>query len=548
MDQYLRPGVYIQELPGPQLISAVTTSNTAFVGLTELGQPNQATLITSWNQYVSTFGGFMWSCQLPFAVYSFFIQGGALCYVVPVAAPGMAKAQHVSEPLTITAAGPGSWGDSLYVSIANFPPSGPATPDAPDGPLAPVTPVFAIYVRYKMPPAGQPLSLSDQLVQSYALANKVQAAVADGETYYTVESYPGFTIADLQKTATQPSNLETRINSQSLFIRVTVDAANMSTRPPNQVPTPLAGGVGDSETTPLQIPAALSALDILNNISLLVSPETVSISDLGIQRDVVLETISYVEDRPHLDLFYIVDPPCGLSVTDVVAFKTGAASDAVPTGNALHSSYGAIYYPWVDILDPTSNKIIPVPPSGIMAGTYASADNQVGPWQVAAGITYGALGIATGLEYYVTDADQDVLNPQGVNAIRSLVNYGIVAYGGRTLSTDPSLIYISVRRLLIEVEVSLYWGLQWVVFEPNTPRLQGTVTRDVTEFLTEMWAAGALGGTTAQQAFQVQCDASNNPPETQMAGQLIIDIKIRPVYPAEFVIIRIQQATLGSGS
>ena len=82
MASYLHPGVYVQELLGPQLISAAATSNTAFVGITEKGPYDQPTLITSWNQYVATFGGFMWGAQLPFAIYAFFVQGGSIAYVV----------------------------------------------------------------------------------------------------------------------------------------------------------------------------------------------------------------------------------------------------------------------------------------------------------------------------------------------------------------------------------------------------------------------------------------------------------------------------------
>ena len=128
------------------------------------------------------------------------------------------------------------------------------------------------------------------------------------------------------------------------------------------------------------------------------SPESVSIPDLGVQREVVQQAVTYCEARPHLDLFYIADPPFGLSVQDIEAFKTGAASSdgTVPEGSALHSSYGALYYPWITFLNPSSNMNVPIPPSGAMAGTYAATDTAIGPWQVAAGITYGVLNIATG--------------------------------------------------------------------------------------------------------------------------------------------------------
>ncbi|MDO9338074.1 MAG: phage tail sheath C-terminal domain-containing protein [Caulobacter sp.] len=545
MATYLHPGVYVQELPGPQLITAAATSNTAFVGITETGPYNQAVLITSWNQYVAIFGGMMWGAQLPFAVYSFFVQGGAVCYVVragPNPPNAESPAGYLDGALQINAACPGSWGDSLAVTVTNYP-----VPTDPND--TSVKPVFAINVLYKMPDAGTDPSFYDQLVAFYASANKLAVQTINGESYYQVESFPGYSAADMQKaTATSLSNIESKINATSIFIRVAVTTTG-ATRPENQLqPVALSGGTGDPTSTPLQLTTALAALDIINDISLLVAPESVSIPDLGLQREVVQQSVTYCENRPHLDLFYIADPPFGLSVQDIEAFKTGAASPdgSVPEGSALHSSYGALYYPWITFLNPSSNMNVPIPPSGAMAGTYAATDTAIGPWQVAAGITYGVLNIATGVTQILTDSDQDTLNPNGINAIRPFVNYGICAYGGRTMSTDPSLIYISVRRLLIEIEVSLYSGLQWVVFEPNTQKLWGTVTRDVSDFLTTMWQAGALFGASAAQAFAVQCDAGNNPPDLQAQGQLYVDIKVCPVFPAEFVIIRIQQATLGS--
>lgn len=541
MAAYLHPGVYVEELPGPQLISPVSTSNTAFVGLAEKAPAyNKAFQITSWNQYVDTFGSFMWGCQMPFAAYNFFLQGGSICYIV-AAEPGGAAASIAAGALTVTAASLGAWGNKLSVEIANY-------PSMPDDPPTQVNPVFALNVYYTMPAVGEALTLCDQLVEHYATANKLTKIQISGATAYLVEAFPGFSANDLRKTGAAPCNMDLRVNSASLFVRVAVATAPDPKRPDNMAPTSLSRGAGDADSTPIDLAKALQALDTVAEISLLVAPETVSTSDLGAQRQKVLEVVGYCERRPHRDLFYIADSPFTATIDEIVAFKTGRASSSgkVPEGNALNSSYGALYYPWISFLNPSNSRNVPIPLSGSMAGTYAATDQAVGPWQVAAGINYGALRNATGVTQILTDTDQDVLNPNGIDAIRQFPTYGIVAYGGRTLTSDPSLIYISVRRLMIQIEMSLYRSLQWVVFEPNTQRLWGTVTRDITEFLTQMWQAGALFGAAAKEAFQVQCDAANNPPALQMQGQLVVDIKIRPVFPAEFVIIRIQQATLGS--
>jgi len=541
MTTYSHPGVYIEELPGPQLITAASTSNTAFVGRTETGTPAEPVLITSWNAYQSTFGSFTWGTQTAFAVYAFFAQGGSIAYVMPALAQGEQSAKVTMGSLIISAASAGSWGNELAVQITNSPP----TPSA----SSTTKPIFALNVLYKIPQSGTTLTLNDQLIAQYAASNSIAPTTIEGERYYVLESYPGLSARDLTKPAgsSVAAPIETRINGQSIFVRATVTPGSSASRPDNtETPEELSGGVGDTSSTPLNISDALQALDTVQDISLLVAPETAMIEDVGKQRDVAQQILTYCENRPVRDLFAVLDTPYGLNVQDAEAYKTGGAVGDAEAGVALHSSYGAIYYPWIEFLNPASSMNIVVPPSGTMAGSYANADQQVGPWQVAAGVTYGALNIATAVTKKITTTDQDVLNPNGVNAIRPMVNYGILAYGGRTLTTDPSLVYISVRRTLIEIEVSLYNGLQWVVFEPNTPKLWGSVTRDVTEFLTDLWQQGALVGTKASDAFWVQCDESNNPPDVQRKGQLYVDIGVAPSYPAEFVIIRIQQTTVSA--
>jgi phage tail sheath protein FI len=541
MPTYSHPGVYIEELPGPQPIAAAGTSTAAFAGRTETGTVNEPVMVTSWNDYVGKFGRFIWGAQTPFAVYGFFAQGGSICYVVPAKAAGEQTAKLELEALTLSAASPGTWGNALSIRITNSPPEQPEPSDK-------AKPVFMIDVLYKVPGTGVASTLSDRLITRYTANNKLEPTTIDGDQYYVLERVSGLTATDLAKEegSSGPAPVETRINTASLFLRAKV-GAGPGTRPDNIIePKPLSGGYGDSSETPLGISSALEALDTIDGISLLVTADTCMIEDIGKQRDVAKEVLTWCENRPGKDLFAILDMPLGLNVQEANAYKTGGAVGGADGGVALHSSYGAIYYPWIDMLDPATTMNVTVPPSGAMAGTYAGADQAVGPWQTPAGVTYGALNIAAGVERNVTDSEQDLLNPNGVNAIRQMVNYGILAWGGRTLTSDPSLIYISVRRTLTMIEVSVRNGLRWVVFEPNSPKLWGSVTRDVTAFLTTMWQQGALVGTKASDAFWVQCDASNNPPEQQQAGDLIVDIGVALTYPAEFVIIRIRQKTAGS--
>ena len=207
------------------------------------------------------------------------------------------------------------------------------------------------------------------------------------------------------------------------------------------------------------------------------------------------------------------------------------------------SKFAAVYYPWVMVEGP-DGKPMAVPPCGHIAGIYARSDNERGVHKAPANeIVRGALG----LRYQISRGEQDILNPRGINCIRLMQGGGIRIWGARTLSSDPSWRYINVRRLFIMVETSIERATQWVVFEPNDHRLWKRVQRTISSFLTLLWRNGALMGTSPEQAFYVKCDAETNPPEVIDAGQLVCEIGLAPVKPAEFVIFRIGQMAAGGG-
>jgi phage tail sheath protein FI len=210
------------------------------------------------------------------------------------------------------------------------------------------------------------------------------------------------------------------------------------------------------------------------------------------------------------------------------------------------SKYAALYYPWIKVADPTGETDgRMVPPSGHLAGIWARNDSERGVHKAPANeIVRGALG----LEVQLTRNEQDTLNPVGVNCIRAFPGRGIRVWGARTLSSDPSWRYLNVRRLFNYVEKSIDNGTQWVVFEPNDMDLWGRVRRNVGAFLTRLWADGALFGASADEAFFVKCDAELNTEDVRDAGQLIVEIGIAPVKPAEFVIFRISQYSSAVGA
>jgi hypothetical protein len=184
-----------------------------------------------------------------------------------------------------------------------------------------------------------------------------------------------------------------------------------------------------------------------------------------------------------------------------------------------------------------------VPPSGHMAGIWARSDDARGVHKAPANeVVRGAIS----LELQVTKPEHDLLNPQGINVIRAFPGRGIRVWGARTLSSDPAWRYINVRRLFNYIEGSILLGTQWVVFEPNDMKLWERVKRTINAFLVRVWRDGALFGATPSEAFYVKCDGELNTAETIDAGQLIVEIGIAPVKPAEFVVFRIAQFSGGT--
>lgn len=280
----------------------------------------------------------------------------------------------------------------------------------------------------------------------------------------------------------------------------------------------------------------MHALDIIDDMNILAMPDRAG------DREVIIGAYTYCQNRK--DCFFVADPPFGLSPLQALQFKQGTVDPW--TGNGFNTSYGALYYPWIKVSDPLTGKTKDVPPSGAVVGTYSFTDVQRGVHKAPAGITEGYLNSAVGIERQITRGEQELLNPNGINAIRQFPSAGIVVWGARTLSADAEWKYVNVRRLILFIEESIEDGSQWVVFEPNDRSLWAKVKRDVTAFLTVVWQSGALFGATPQEAFYVKIDDENNPQETRDLGRLIIDIGVAPTKPAEFVIFRITQKTQGA--
>jgi hypothetical protein len=226
------------------------------------------------------------------------------------------------------------------------------------------------------------------------------------------------------------------------------------------------------------------------------------------------------------------------AILDGKVTTTISTAAIIPAGLGT-SDFAALYFPQIRVADPVTKAQLAVPPSGHMAGIYARVDQQRGVHKAPANeVVRGALGLA----YSVSRNEQELLNPAGVNVIRNF-NGVITVWGARTLGGDANgeTKYISVRRLLNFLRESIDQGTRFAVFEPNAQPLWQRIVRSVNAFLTNVWRDGALFGVTPEQAFYVKCDETTNPPEVREQGQVVTEIGVAIVKPAEFVIFHISQ-------
>jgi phage tail sheath protein FI len=233
----------------------------------------------------------------------------------------------------------------------------------------------------------------------------------------------------------------------------------------------------------------------------------------------------------------ILDAPPNLLPQDVLEWCMNTAG--------YDSKMAALYYPWIEVMNPLTKRPMMVPPSGHVAGVWCRVDGTRGVHKAPANeVILGANGLA----FQITQAEQGGLNKVGINCVRSFPGRGIRIWGARTLSSDPEWRYINVRRLFNYVSESIMEGTQWSVFEPNDKMLWMRLRLSVKSFLRSVYQSGALFGASEAEAFYVKCDDETNPPEVIEAGQVVCEVGIAPVKPAEFVIFRLSQFTGGSGS
>lgn len=596
MAEYLSPGVYVEEVEsGAVPMEGVSTSTAGFIGMAErgpvIGRPQ---LVTNFADYQRMYGSYLSEAKygdyrfLPYAVEQFFLNGGSRAFIMRVVPQGAkCSATSGSAVLKFTAANPGEWGDRLRVTIT---PASKAKTQALEA-------IDDRSVRVKSCDgftAGDVVEFYDGRTLSH---NRVKSAI-DGVLSF--EEPIGCDIVDtnlLPKKVIKTCEFnvsvrfedaeETYLNvslneSASSFIAarmqkselVTVEVGKVPAQPAAQAPAEKKDDKKD-EKAPAVAPAAKAAGvmppykavgGVGESLSLGFSGgsdgniggtkasdymgsdngpgkrtgiqaflENAQVSIMAVpgvtDSDVQLALVAHCENTK--SRFAVLDIPLDKK-------KVG---DVLDHRNMFDTSYAALYHPWLEVFDPLARKSSYMPPSGAMVGIYARTDTERGVQKAPANeVVRGC----TGLSCPYNEGEQDILNPQGVNLIRSFTGRGIRVWGARTASSNPLWKYINVRRLFIFVEESLKANTNWVVFEPNSEALWGRVQRTIELFLSSMWRSGALAGTSPGEAFFVNIGRSTMTQDDIDNGRLICNIGIAPVKPAEFVIFRITQHTVES--
>jgi phage tail sheath protein FI len=548
------PGVYIQELPsGVHPITGVPTSIGAFVGWAAQGPTDQAVLVQSFQDFQRVYGGLDPRSNLGYAVMHFFLNGGPETYVLRVArfpqsdgeqAPvpdGFATVATLPNPiegwLNIKARNEGKWGNPYWISVrvnndanskpvsfqlkVQFQDPNDPTKTAPDPNDATktITTVKLIDVETfdqltAMP--GDPRYVLDVL---QAGSNYVIAEVADPKKQGLLQKSHDST-TDTPDTPDKPSNWHLGKGADGEVI--TPDNANS-----NDFFTALAPSArGETNTAPNAL-TALTAIDIFNILCVpgLTDPTTISNLQALCQKK---------------RAFMIVD--CSASDTVDSLNKNGPPSSILAMPAAR---YSAFFFPRIMAPDPIrKNQIYQYPACGAIAGIFARTDSDRGVWKAPAGTLAGITGIQ-GLQVVINDDQNGLLNPKGINCLRTFPVYGNVVWGARTLAGNDELgddyKYIPVRRLTNFIEESLFRGTKWVVFELNDEPLWAQIRLNVGAFMNTLFRQGAFQGASARDAYLVKCDSTTTTQNDINRGVVNIVVGFAPLKPAEFVVITIQQ-------
>jgi len=575
------PGVYIEEIPsGVHPIVGVATSITAFLGRAQRGPVNAPLTVTSFADFQSTFGGLDPALPMTYAVRDFYLNGGGQAVITRLfeapaagaALPATSSSSSGRSRSSQAASGSGdtsSSGDTGSSSSGSNSSSSAPSGDAAAAGTSLAVPSLAGAVASAQLAGGvnvqaaspgtwggrlgvaidyegiQPDFASRYGLQKSDLFNMTVVDSGSGAT----ERFVNLTLAASPDTPRRADRVLARTPSRLARV-VTADggawptglaapaASALDARGRPQL-SPLAGGADSPALTPATYIAALGpTLDGVDLFNLLCIPPDQPDGDTD--QTVYQQALEYCYQRRAM---LIVDPPVAWAPSRTTSDWLQRLIDLGLSGDSARNA--AVYFPRVLEADPSrEGQVDTYVPCGIVAGIMARTDVERGVWKAPAGVNASVSGIV-GLAVPLNDADSGVLNPLGINALRTLPVYGTVLWGARTLRGADLLAddykYVPVRRLALFIEESLYRGLQWAVFEPNDEPLWGQIRLNVGAFMNGLFRQGAFQGATPASAYFVKCDKDTTTQNDINLGVVNVVVGFAPLRPAEFVIIQLQQ-------
>jgi phage tail sheath protein FI len=573
MAELLRPDVFVEERQSEiQPIEGVGTTTGAFVGVSEMGPPNDPQLITSWSEFTRKFGSFYTTPSpraqkeyLAYTVRGFFENGGKRCYVVRVSDGTEVASSNTfqdedataEDTLTVSAKTPGEWGDQLSVEIthnpiANTPPSADYVSVTHGTSLA-LSSVYGLKAgsgikvadstntEYRQVTAisGNTVTLDSALTNDYTAATTtVVSDEFDVKVYrngvaISGEEWTQLTMTESYSGVSFTNYVEAVINDESFgsdYIAVTDEdtgTTDIYTQHPAETTSPTALTGGDDGITDLDDNDFLTGLDSLAPID-----EINTVAIPGENGSTICTGLETFVATTRSDVFAVTAGASGATPTTIASYRRETAG--------LNFRKLALYYPWVEVRDEAGvgqNAKLYVPPEGHVMGAYTRNDVNFGVYHAPAGYTAQLRGVV-GLQTKVSDGQREILNPLSVNCIISKTGPGTIVYGARTLSATPEFKYVNVMRTLLFLEESIADDVGWAVFKPNNEALWQRLRVNISAFLYERWREGFFEGATPSEAYFVEVSENNNPQTSINEGKVIVDIGVAIVKPAEFVVLR----------
>jgi Bacteriophage tail sheath protein len=519
------PGVYVEEISsGVRTITGVATSITAFIGRAVNGPTDDPVIINSFADFERRFGGLHVDYPMSYAVRDFYLNGGSKAVVVrlykgaPAAAKIILAGTDNTKPLNLVATDPGIWANTLRARVDDKVSDEIATRYN----LA-KTDLFNLTLR--MMPNGPQETFGNLTVkESPRRVDRVLAA----ESALVRVADPA-TIA-MPKAHVDPATGKTIWTDDAASTPV-ADADKGKDSPDLTTQGDFTGN--EANKTGMY---ALKKTDLFN---LLCIPPDKRGADTP--KAVYSEAMGFCVKRRAM---LVVDAPVGWKdANDITSSNNQKLTDLGLNGDAARNA--ALFFPLVIEADPLrESQEDTFVPCGIVAGVMTRTDVSRGVWKAPAGLDAALNGIVR-LAVNMTDDENGMLNPLGVNCLRTFPNIGSVVWGSRTLRGADLLAdeykYIPVRRLALFIEESLYRGTQWVVFEPNDEPLWAQIRLNIGAFMHNLFRQGAFQGKTPTEAYFVKCDKDTTTQNDINLGIVNIIVGFAPLKPAEFVIIKIQQ-------